>query len=150
MIYIYTDGSCNNKTKDKGGYGVVIKKDNNVKKLWNGSFKNSTSSRMEIMAVLSALNYLGSQPDSATIFCDNQYVVNAFNKNWLWKWEMEQFQGRKNADMWQKILYFYDRLKCPITFKWVKGHNNNYYNELADHLAKKGSELDKIIYDKRF
>ena len=149
MIHIYTDGSCNNKTKDKGGYGIVIKNGNEVKKLWNGSFVQSTSSRMEIMAVLSAINYLQGCDDDVIIYCDNQYVVNTFEKDWLWKWEREGFQGRKNADLWEKVIHFYKKLNCNINFRWVKGHDGNRYNELADSLAKKGSELNKKIIDRR-
>ena len=140
MVEIYTDGSADNKTKE-GGFGyVVVRGDETVHKEWLGMFTSTTSARMEIMAVLDCLVWckdnLGGE--GVQIFCDNKYVVNTIDLGWYLNWKDEGWFGRKNADLWSQFLALKPQLRFEFSIKWIKSHNGNKYNEMADDLAKQG------------
>ncbi len=129
-LIIYTDGAYKPST-DQGGWAfVAIENDKVIKSDYN-SEKNTTNNRMEIMGVLKAIEYFNGQSrcKTCTIYTDSQYVWGTIVKNW---------KRNKNHDLWEKI----DKIISPkVEVKWVKGHDNNPYNNMADKLAVKGSEL---------
>lgn len=145
-ITIYTDGSCCNATGNKGGYGIVLI-NGTVKQFSGGSFINTTSSRMELKAIVEALKKCHSG-DDVTVYSDNQYAVHTIKNKWIFRWEKQQWQGRKNADLLQELLSEYRRLRQNVKLKWVKGHSNNEYNILADALANLGANRQVTIKDK--
>lgn len=131
MYTIYTDGAYSS-TDNAGGYStIIIHEGNIIKKLYCG-YKNTTNNRCELMGVLAALKYFDT-PETLEIYSDSQYVVNSINQKWVFKWIEEGDLSKKNLDLWFEIA---DLLKFHnVSMKWVKGHKDNYYNELADLYA---------------
>lgn len=137
QITIYTDGSCNNKTHDHGGYGIIIL-NGHERRYCGGSYKDTTSARMEIMGVVKALEKC-EEGDDITVHLDNEYVVNALSQGWVFRWEYSNFVGKKNKDLWQLFLIQYRRLMGKVQLKHVPGHKGDFYNEIADKLARLGA-----------
>ena len=132
---IYTDGACSGNP-GPGGWGAVIlfgkEKQHNI----SGKVKETTNNRMELTAPIMALKKIKSKSD-VVIFTDSTYVKNGITE-WIKKWEKNGWKNAnkkpvKNKDLWVKL----DSLckKNKVTWKWVKGHSNNKYNNLADTLA---------------
>nr|DAQ76079.1 MAG TPA: ribonuclease HI [Caudoviricetes sp.] len=121
----YTDGSCDNLSKERaGGSAYVILKDGEIVKMKNHGQLNTSNNRMELLAIISAVN---ACPDGAfiDIYTDSQYCILVLSKS---------YKPKKNPDLYE--LY----KKCVahvggVRFHWVKGHDGNTYNELADQLA---------------
>ena len=134
---IYTDGACSGNP-GPGGWGVVIiDKDNNQINI-SGKEKNTTNNRMELMAPIIALKKIKSK-SNVIIFTDSTYVKNGITE-WIKKWEKNGWKNSnkkpvKNKDLWLKLNDLCQ--KNTIIWKWVKGHSNNRYNNLADELATK-------------
>ena len=151
-VHIYTDGSCNNKTGNNGGFGILMK--------WGcyevthsfGSFEKTTSARMELLAVIQALILVLDKTKSVKIYCDNQYVCFSHSKEWVYKWEKNgELTSRINGELWQLFLREIRRFpKGAVELIWIKGHNGTYYNEYADKLAEEGSKSNEIILDRDF
>ena len=134
---IYTDGACSGNP-GSGGWGAVIfdekKKQSNI----SGKVKDTTNNRMELMAPIMALKRIKSNSD-ITIFTDSIYVKNGITE-WIKKWEKNGWQNSnkktvKNKDLWIKLNDLCQKNK--VIWRWVKGHSNNKYNNLADELATK-------------
>ena len=132
---IYTDGACSGNP-GSGGWGAVIldqdKKQNNI----SGNEKNTTNNRMELMAPIMALKKIKPKSE-VTIFTDSTYVKNGITE-WIKRWEKNDWKNAnkkpvKNKDLWIKLNDLCKKNK--IDWKWIKGHSNNEYNDLADHLA---------------
>ena len=132
---IYTDGACSGNP-GSGGWGAVIldqdKKQNNI----SGNEKNTTNNRMELMAPIMALKKIKPKSE-VTIFTDSTYVKNGITE-WIKKWEKNGWKNAnkkpvKNKDLWIKLNDLCKKNK--IDWKWIKGHSNNEYNDLADDLA---------------
>lgn len=148
-VYVWTDGSANNKTHDKGGYGVVMKFQGKTVAIYKGSYLETTSARMEIKGMIDAL-YRTRRDYNIILHCDNKYVVDALSKGWVFNWENQGWKNRDNADLWKLFLELYRQWDNPteqITFHWVKGHNGDPMNELADQLAKEGANSPGKLYD---
>ena len=93
----------------------------------------TTNNRMELMAVIVALQQLTRENVAVTVFSDSAYVVNAVEKKWLNGWLRTGFKGKKNADLWRK--YHALAQKHKVRFVWVKGHADNAFNNRCDELA---------------
>ena len=148
-VFVWTDGSANNRTHENGGYGAVMKFNGYTQKIYKGSYLETTSARMEIKAMIHALECIRSDYN-IILHSDNQYVVNALCKGWVFNWENQGWKNRDNADLWKQFLELYRRWDNPkekISFHWVKGHNGDPMNELADQLAKKGAWFPVKKYD---
>ncbi len=152
MIYIWTDGSVLNKSHDKGGYGIVIIHNKEVKEFFGGQYISTTSARMEIRAIIEALKIVKRDyiDQEITLYSDNEYCVKTWMQKWYVKWEKEEWKNRLNADLWQEFLQVIRSFRNPndITFFHVKGHSGNKYNEICDQLARKGSQLLTTITDR--
>lgn len=138
MIIIYTDGSCNNKT-GYGGYGIYIK--NGGKEIYlHKGYKNTTSNRMEMRAILYALKYVNKK-EKIIIYSDSMYCVNSIMKGWVYFWERDCWYNRKNADIWKRILIELRKFRIQPKLIHQKGHLDNLDNEhvlgnnIADLLA---------------
>lgn len=130
-IIIYTDGSSLGNP-GPGGYGIVMMA-GNYRKDFKQGFKLTTNNRMELMAVIVALETLRIEGSDVEVYTDSKYVVDAVEKKWVFGWEKKNFNGKKNPDLWQRFLVIYR--KHNVRFFWVKGHNNNPLNERCDELA---------------
>lgn len=156
----HIDGSCNNSSKAKvlakvGGVGIIESLDNKVVKCTSyGPFEEVTSARMEVMGLFLLLRDLHTSDETIEIFCDNQYVVKALSEGWLVKWIFDYRNCctyRTHIDLWDGIWDRLQKLKqdrVVINLKWVRGHDGNHLNELADEYANKGRikliENDKV------
>ena len=134
---IYTDGACSGNP-GPGGWGAVIFDQNNKQKNISGSEKNTTNNRMELLAAIMSLKKIKTNSE-VVIFTDSIYVKNGITewmKNWKKKgWKNSSKKPVKNKDLWVKL----DKL-CEansVSWKWVKGHSTNEFNNLADELATK-------------
>lgn len=132
MIHVYTDGAYSS-SRDQGGWSYVVLYKNHLIKKEFGGIKATTNNRMEILAVLNAVELFKNTTHSVNIYTDSMYVVGSLTLNW---------KRNANLDLWEKFNS-YDLSK--FNFLHVKGHNDNKYNEMCDDLAVLGSHL-KILY----
>ncbi|HLF55324.1 MAG TPA: ribonuclease HI, partial [Thermoanaerobaculia bacterium] len=136
-VVAWTDGACSGNP-GPGGYGVVMTWNGRRKELSQG-FRRTTNNRMEILAVVAALESL-SEPCEVEIHSDSQYVVNAIEQGWAKKWRSNGWRrGPKNKeralnpDLWERLLALLARHRVKLS--WVRGHAGNADNERADRLA---------------
>lgn len=140
VIKIYTDGACSGNP-GPGGWGAILIWNGKQKEL-SGGEKNTTNNRMEMMAVIKALNAL-KKPCHVKIFSDSALIINAFQKNWITNWIKRGWKKAdkkpvENADLWQQML----KAMNPHSIEWikVKGHSGDPLNERADRLAVEASK----------
>lgn len=136
-IVCYTDGSCYYKT-EIGGFGILIVDQNNQKLISKGPFQKTTTSKMEINAILFCLKELPKNK-KIVIFSDSQYCVNSINE-WARDWDLS---NRKNGDLFKDILSEIDKFEYQPIISWVPGHLNIDGNEIVDTLASKGRKNEK-------
>ena len=154
-IEIYTDGACSSNP-GPGGYGIVmLYKDKNGithQKEFSKGFKNTTNNRMELLAVIDALN-LVKMPCKISLYSDSKYVIDAINQKWLESWQEKNWKIHsknpvKNIDLWKK--YLSARKRHQINYFWVKGHASNKYNELCDKLAVSARNSSNLEIDEGY
>jgi ribonuclease HI len=143
MITIYTDGASKGNP-GPGGFGAVLLYKDRKKEL-SGGYRKTTNNRMELFAVIRALEALKRTGLDITIYSDSKYVVEAIEKGWVFKWEKKGFANKKNPDLWERLLKLYRQ--HTISFQWVKGHANNHYNERCDQLAVNAAEQPDLKVD---
>ena len=134
-IVIYTDGAARGNP-GPGGLGVVMLFGKHRRELSEG-FRLTTNNRMELLAVIRALEALKRDDLSVKIYTDSRYVADAVNKGWVFNWEAKRFKNKKNVDLWQQFLAVYRKFK--VQFVWVKGHASIPENERCDRLAVEAS-----------
>jgi ribonuclease HI len=146
-IKIYTDGSSKGNP-GPGGFGVIMQLGKHVKEFSVG-YRLTTNNRMELGAVIFALEQLKSANYVIEIYSDSKYVIDAITKGWVFGWKAKGFKGKKNSDLWLKYLSLHD--KYTIHFHWVKGHNGHPENERCDQLAveaaEKGPHLIDLVFE---
>ncbi len=130
-IHIYTDGAASGNP-GPGGYGAVMLYKEKRKEL-SGGFKYTTNNRMELMAVIVALEHLKNDSSNVIVYSDSKYVVDSIEKKWLQGWIRKNFKDVKNVDLWLRFLALYK--KHTVKFKWVKGHADNVENNRCDVMA---------------
>jgi ribonuclease HI len=145
-ICIYTDGSSKGNP-GPGGYGIVMKFNGKEKEFSQG-FRLTTNNRMELMAVIVALEQLKTNQYPVEVYSDSKYVIDSITKGWVFGWQKKGFKGKKNPDLWQRFLQVY--AKFSITYHWVKGHNGHPENERCDVLAVAGAEAKNQLIDGYF
>ena len=146
MITIYTDGAAKGNP-GPGGYGAVLKFNQHRKELSEG-FRLTTNNRMELLAVIRALQELKLTGIPVTIYSDSKYVVDAVEKGWLWGWQKKGFKDKKNPDLWLRYIPLH--LKYKHKFVWVKGHAGNIENERCDQLAVEAAEGPGLKVDEGY
>ena len=102
-------------------------------KEFSGGYQMTTNNRMELLAVILALESLKIEPMEVMVFSDSKYVIESVEKKWVFNWQKKQFKGKKNHDLWQRYLLIH--CKHRVRFQWVKGHNKHPQNERCDSLA---------------
>lgn len=143
VITIFTDGSSRGNP-GPGGYGVVLLSGPHRKELSKG-FKHTTNNRMELMAVIVALEELKHNGSIVTIYTDSKYIVDAVEKGWVFGWEKKGFKDKKNPDLWKRFLEVYRKHK--VKFVWVKGHASNVENNRCDKLATDAAQSNNLCED---
>ncbi|GFZ76475.1 ribonuclease H [Pseudohongiella nitratireducens] len=138
VVEIYTDGACRGNP-GPGGWGVLLRYKGKEKTLHGGE-ANTTNNRMELTAVIKALESLNRPGCQVRIFSDSKYVLNGINE-WIanWKkrgWKTAAKKPVLNVALWQEL----DALVAQhdIEWQWVKGHSGDPGNEKADELANLG------------
>ena len=129
MIEVYTDGAYSS-SRNQGGLGIVFIKDNKVIAKFSKTYKNTTNNRMELMAVIIALQSIKDE-NEITIYSDSMYVIGTATQGW---------KRKKNLDLWEKYDAVIDSFKT-VTFKHVKGHSTNIFNNLCDEMAVAASQV---------
>ena len=142
-IIIYTDGSAKGNPGN-GGYGIVMMSGSYRKELKQG-FKLTTNNRMELLAVIIALESVKKENSEITIYSDSKYVIDSVEKKWVFGWEKKNFNKKKNPDLWIRFLKIYRMQK--VSFIWVKGHANNKENERCDFLAVQAADGQSLLSD---
>jgi ribonuclease HI len=134
IIEIYTDGACSGNP-GKGGWGAILLYKEHQKEI-SGCLAQTTNNQMELMAVIEALKIV-KKTIEIIIYTDSIYVKDGITK-WIFNWKKNGWRTAnkkpvKNLELWQEL----DLLAAnhQITWKWVKGHSGNKYNEVADQLA---------------
>lgn len=135
-IEIFTDGACSGNP-GAGGWGAILRY-NEVEKELSGGEAETTNNRMELTAVISALEAL-KEPCNITLYTDSKYVMEGIEK-WIFNWKKNGWKTSnkklpvKNVELWQKL----DELqqKHEIRWVWVKGHAGHKENERCDELAR--------------
>jgi len=134
-VDIYTDGACSGNPGN-GGWGAVLIYGEHQKQI-SGGEHNTTNNQMELLACIKALEML-KEPCEVDLYSDSAYVVNTFLEGWLEEWKQMGWRTKgkkdvKNIDLWKRL----DTL-CEVhnvTWHKVKGHADNEYNNICDHLA---------------
>ena len=134
-VTIYTDGACSGNP-GVGGWGAVLMF-NGFEKRISGAEKETTNNRMELFAVISALECL-KEPCEVTFYSDSAYTVKGFAEGWVYGWEKKGWKKPDNkqvlnVDLWQRLLAL-TRVHS-VKFVKVKGHADNEYNNICDKLA---------------
>lgn len=142
IVEAFTDGACRGNP-GPGGWGVLLRFKGNEKRLYGGE-DETTNNRMELMAVIMALESL-TKTCTVNLTSDSQYVLKGINE-WMvnWKkrgWKTSGNKPVKNVDLWQRL----DKAqqKHEIDWHWVKGHSGHHENEIADELANRG--IDELM-----
>ncbi len=138
-IDIYTDGACKGNP-GPGGWGVLLKSGGTEKELFGGE-AHTTNNRMEMMAVIQALEAL-KRPCKVNLYLDSKYVLQGITE-WIvgWKargWRTASKEPVKNVELWQRLDALVSSGGHDIDWRWVKGHAGDPGNERADALANRG------------
>ena len=146
-LLVYTDGASRGNP-GPGGYGVILKWGQVEKELSKG-YRLTTNNRMELLAVIAALESLKREKLNIVVYSDSQYIVKAVEQGWLNNWLATNFKGgKKNKDLW---LRFYDLSEHHnIRFVWVKGHADNPYNIRCDILATDAADGKNLEIDEGY
>lgn len=131
-VTIYTDGACSGNP-GPGGWAWAIPGG-----AWgSGAERHTTNQRMEVTAVLAALQ---ANPGAVDIVSDSTYVVNCFKDRW-WQgwlrrgWRNSTGKAVANRDLWEPLITLVNDRAEGVTFRWVKGHSGDRWNDVVDELA---------------
>ncbi|MNE66072.1 Ribonuclease HI [compost metagenome] len=142
-LIIYTDGASRGNP-GRGGYGIILQW-GSVKKELSQGYRLTTNNRMELMAVIVAMEVLTRPGLQIMVYSDSKYVIDSVEKGWVFGWEKKGFEGKKNPDLWQRFLKLYR--KHEVRFHWVKGHADNPYNNRCDVLATTAADGGNLLVD---
>jgi ribonuclease HI len=143
QIDIYTDGAARGNP-GPGGYGIVMLSGQHRKELAAG-YKLTTNNRMELLAVIVALETIKPAKHDIRIFSDSRYVTDAINKGWIYGWIKKNWREVKNPDLWQRLLPLLKAYQPK--FIWVKGHSDNPLNNRCDELATAAADGKSLLRD---
>ncbi|HEU0228083.1 MAG TPA: ribonuclease HI [Arachidicoccus soli] len=147
QLIIYTDGASRGNP-GPGGFGAILMFGDKRKEISQG-FRHTTNNRMELLAVIAALESLTKKNIPLTIFTDSQYVVNSIEKKWLDGWIKTNFKGgKKNKDLW--LRYAAIAKDFQVKFHWVKGHADNPFNNRCDELATNAADGKNLLIDEAY
>jgi len=134
-VEIFTDGACSGNP-GPGGYGAILKY-NGIERELSGGNPQTTNNRMELMAVIVALEALKEQCN-VILTSDSKYVIDALEKGWAKKWQSNNWMRTNkdkalNPDLWERLLKLTDYHN--MTYNWIKGHAGHTENERCDKMA---------------
>ena len=134
-VTIYTDGACSGNP-GPGGWGAILEYMGHEKEL-SGGERNTTNNRMELTAVIRALQAL-KEPCTVELYSDSKYVIDALQKGWAASWRKKGWiksdkKPALNPDLWETLLNLVQT--HDVHYHWVKGHASNPKNNRCDELA---------------
>ena len=134
-VTLYTDGACSGNP-GPGGWGAILEYMGHEKEL-SGGEKNTTNNRMELTAVIKALQAL-KEPCTVELYSDSKYVLDALQKGWAVSWRKRGWiksdkKPALNPDLWETLLDLVET--HDVRYHWVKGHASNPKNNRCDELA---------------
>ena len=143
LVKIYTDGACSGNP-GPGGWAAILKFGAHEKEI-SGSMHLTTNNRMELFAVISGLGVL-KHSCQVEVYSDSSYVVNAFNQNWIEKWQTGGWKTSdkkpvENQDLWKLLLL--TMRKHDVSYHKVPAHQDHAENNRCDELAK--MEVQNVI-----
>lgn len=135
-VTIYTDGACSGNP-GPGGWGAILQYGANIREM-SGFQPDTTNQRMELTAAVEALSAL-KEPCIVDLLSDSAYMINAFDQNWLNRWQKNGWLNAKkrpveNKDLWLELLEL--TKKHQVRWLKVKGHSGEEFNEKCDQLAR--------------
>jgi ribonuclease HI len=141
-VEIYTDGACRGNP-GPGGWGATLEMGEHFREL-SGAESMTTNNRMELTAVISALEAL-KRPVPVKLYTDSEYVRRGITE-WLksWKargWKTADKKPVKNQDLWERLDVV--AAQHQIEWHWVKGHSGVPGNERVDRLAN--AAIDALL-----
>jgi ribonuclease HI len=139
-VTIYTDGACSGNP-GPGGWGAILRYGGAEKEL-SGGEAQTTNNRMELLAVINALQAL-REPCAVELWSDSRYVVDALEKGWAKSWRAKGWRKADkkpalNTDLWETLLALTET--HAVRCHWVKGHAENEFNNRCDALAVRERE----------
>lgn len=147
MIELYTDGASSGNP-GPGGYGTILRTiytgsnpefhGKLIEKEFSGGYRKTTNNRMELMAVIVGLEALKNPKQKVTIYSDSKYFIEAIEKGWIYNWMKKGFAGKKNKDLWLRLMKAYEQ--HDVSLVWIKGHAGHPLNERCDRLAVAASK----------
>jgi len=151
-VIVHTDGSCR-KNPGPGGWGACVRvPELNLRKDLMGAAAETTNNRMELQAPIEAIKFLISKPRAnctIEVYTDSQYVQKGITQ-WVRGWKIRGWRTGtgevKNVDLWKELDALVQGL--DIQWFWVRGHNGDKYNEVADRLADRGAVVAGYYEDK--
>lgn len=154
-VRIYTDGSAKVNPNGPGGYGAILQYTDSHgtthEKEISAGYDSTTNNRMEMMAVIAALEML-QRPCRIELFTDSQYITNPMTKGWIENWQMNNWRNGsnktvKNKELWERLLKA--AAQHEIEWNWIKGHNGHPQNERCDRMAAEAAEQpqEKLLHD---
>ena len=139
-VTIYTDGACSGNP-GPGGWGAILEW-NGVEKELRGGENPTTNNRMELTAVIVALETL-KEACIVELYSDSKYVIDALTKGWLVSWRKNGWRKSDkkpvlNIDLWERLLP--QLARHEMHYHWVKGHAENEKNNRCDKMAVEESK----------
>lgn len=142
---IYSDGACagNGSADAQGGWGTIVIDPYGQETELSGGEQGTTNNRMELTAAIKGLE-LVPPGEKAILISDSKYLIYGLAKGWAASWQRRNWvktDGKPalNPDLWKALLTLSYQRK--MSYKWVRGHSGNPYNERCDQLAVKAIEL---------
>ena len=135
FVEIFADGACSGNP-GVGGFGVILRSGEKCREL-SGCEKLTTNNRMEMIAVITALEAL-KRPCCVRVTTDSNYIIKGMTE-WIggWiknNWKNSQRKDVLNRDLWERMLHAAEAHE--IEWEWIKGHNGHYENERCDLMAR--------------
>lgn len=151
-IVIYADGGCrgNGSSSDNvGAYGATLTYKGRTREL-SGAVRNTTNNKMELTAVIKALQSLKRTDIPVEVYVDSAYVLNGITSwihGWIRNgWRTSKKQPVENRELWEELLAVKNTI-ANIQFIKVKGHSGDVGNERADTLVNMAmDELEDQIW----
>jgi ribonuclease HI len=140
-VVVYTDGACRGNP-GPGGWAWAVPEGHYA----SGAEPHTTNQRMEITAALEALRALAPEsPPALEVVSDSTYVVKCFTDRW-WQgwlrrdWKNAQNKPVANRDLWEPLIELALSTAVPVSFRWVKGHSGDRWNDRVDELATQAAD----------
>jgi ribonuclease HI len=146
VIEIFTDGAAQGNP-GPGGYGAILRYKNHEKELSQG-FRHTTNNRMELLAVIAALESITKTGIPIKVVTDSQYVARAITEGWLWNWEKKNFKDKANVDLWKRYIPLHKKFNPKLV--WIKGHAGHAENERCDQLAVAAANGSHLLVDSEY